>query len=424
MISKKNRYQNNRQNNFQNNSRHKDRSRKQKTYTNNYEHESFYDFESYEKIDPNEKYNENDSNIQYLYNLTSEFSEVCRKCEISKKNFISNNSFHAHIRVCKNQSVKVTTSSFVKISNFSIIEFSTSITVDNEFEFRSYRYVTIWIIVALQTPVEAVTDNECVVFLIDEAYLRQILSAKKFIKMTVFINVREIKNAFRESDFYLLLNLYLNEIFRDLSAREYFRKEIHIVNDLKCKIFLNMNILKAKQMTFNMKDKTMILFTCKDLIVFIRIAPKSNARIRRVIHFKNQTVISVKAVAQMLIYFKKKRFSDDRNYFFESDQKQLAIALSEMNDFYAHVCEGNLICVQIKNDRNVAVKISQKVRFGTLTEYEEEECYQLNEIYHDVAIVISVKQMKIWFENSNNYEAFHDTENSKFIFENFFFQNF
>ena len=368
---KKDRYQNNRQNNFQNNFRHKNKSRKQKAYTNNYEHESFYDFESYEEIDPNEKYDENDSDIQYSYNLISEFFEVCKKCETSKKNFISNNSFHAHIRVCKDQLIKMTTSSFVKISNFSIIEFSIFITVDNEFEFRSYRYATIWIIVALQTSVKIVIDSECVVFLIDEIYFRQILSAKKFIKMIVFINVREIENVFRENNFYLFLNLYLNEVFKNSSAREYFRREIHIVNNLKCKIFLNMNILETKQVTFNMKNKIMILFTCKNLIVFIRITSKSNARIRRVIYFKDQTVISVKAIAQMLIYFKEKRFSDDRNYFFESDQKQLTIVLNELNDFYVYVCEENLICVQIKNNRNVAVKISRKIRLDTLTKYEK-----------------------------------------------------
>ena len=326
----KNRYQNNRQNNFQNNFRHKNRPREQETYTNNYEHGSFYDFESYEKIDSNEKYDENDSDIQYSYNLISKFFGICRKCEISKENFVSNNSFHVHIHVCKNQSVKMTISSFVKISNFSVIEFSVFIIVNNELEFRNYRYVTVWIIVALQTSVEIVIDNKCAVFLIDEIYFWQILSAKKFIKMIVFINVRSIENAFRENDFYLFLNLYLNEVFRKSPTREYFRKKMHIVNDLKCKVFLNMNILKTKQMTLNMKNKIMILFICKNLIVFIRIVSKSNARIWRVIHFKNQTVILVKAVAQIFIYLKKKRFSDDRNYLFESDQKQLAVVLNEI----------------------------------------------------------------------------------------------
>ena len=242
--------------------------KKQKTYANNYE--SFYDFESYKK------YDENDSNIQYSYNIILEFFEICKNAKFQKKNFVSNNSFHVYIRICK-KLFKMTMSSFVKISNFSIIKFSIFIIVDNEFEFRNYRYVIVWIIVALQTSVKIMIDNECVVFLIDEIYFQQILFAKKFIKMIFFINVRKIKNVFRENDFYLFLNLYLNEIFKKSSTNEYFRKKIHIVNDLKCKIFLNMNILKIKQMIFNMKNKIINFFTCKNLIVFIRIISKLNA---------------------------------------------------------------------------------------------------------------------------------------------------
>ena len=153
-----------------------------------------------------------------------------------------------------------------------------------------------------------VIDNECAVSLINGIYLRQILFAKKFIKIIVFINVRKIKNLFCENDFYLFSNLYLNKIFKNSSTREYFRKKIHIVNDLKCKIFLNMNILKTKQMTFNIKNKIIIFFTCKDLVVFIRIISKSNVRIWRMMHFKNQTIISIKTVMQMFIYFKKNDF--------------------------------------------------------------------------------------------------------------------
>ena len=63
----------------------------------------------------------------------------------------------------------------------------------------------------------------------------------------------------------------------------------------------------------------MMIFTCKDLIIFIKIALKSNARIRRVIHFKNQTVISFKSITQISIYMKNKLLSNDKNYFFESN---------------------------------------------------------------------------------------------------------
>ena len=406
------RYQNNRQDNFQDNSRHKDRPREQEAYTGNYEHGSSYDSEPYEEIDPNEEYDGDDPDIQYSYNLTPESPGVCRKCGAPRENFASNNSFHAHIRACK-EPVKVTPPPPVEIPNLPVIESSAPTTVGNGLGFRSYRYATVWIIVALQTPVEAVADSGCAVSLIDEAYLRQILPAEKAIKMTAPINVRGIGNAFRESDSYLLLDLYLDGVSRGSPARGYFRREVHIVNDLKCKVLLGMDILGAEQVTLNMKDKTMVLPTCKDLVVPIRIAPKPNARIRRVVHSKDQTVIPAKAVAQVPTYLKGKRLPDDRDYLFEPDQEQLAAALGELGGFYAHVCGGNLACVQVKNDRDVAVKIPRRARLGTLTEYEEEGCYQLDGAYHDVAVVTSVKQMKAWFENSDSYGAFHGTEDSE-----------
>ena len=77
----------------------------------------------------------------------------------------------------------------------------------------------------------------------------------------------------------------------------------------------------------------------------------------------------------MFIYFKKKRFFNDKNYFFKSNQKQLTAVLNEMNDFYAYICKKNLICIQIKNDKNVIIKILRKIRFDILIEYEKEKCY-------------------------------------------------
>ena len=94
-----------------------------------------------------------------------------------------------------------------------------------------------------------------------------------------------------------------------------------------------MDIFESKRITLNMIDKSMIVFICKNLIVFIRIILKPNARIRRVMHFKNQTLISVKSMTQVFIYFKKKRFFDDKNYLFESNQKQLTAALKKSKVF-------------------------------------------------------------------------------------------
>ena len=63
------------------------------------EHFSNENAKTYEEINSNEK-NDGKSNEQYVYILSSESFEVCKKCGTFKKKFSFNNIFHNHIRVC------------------------------------------------------------------------------------------------------------------------------------------------------------------------------------------------------------------------------------------------------------------------------------------------------------------------------------
>ena len=189
-------------------------------------------------------------------------------------------------------------------------------------------------------------------------------------------------------------NLYLNDESKNTFFREYFRREVHVIKNLKCKFFFEMNILKAKQIIINLINKIMMIFTCRNLIIFIKIAFKSNARIRRVIHFKNQAVISFKSITQISIYMKNKSLSNDKNYCFELNQQQLTIFLKQLNNFYTHVCHGNVTEVHVKNDKNMTVKISRRTRLKTLIEYETKKCYQIDDEYHEITMISNIRNMK------------------------------
>ena len=169
--------------------------------------------------------------------------------------------------------------------------------------------------------IEIVTNIECAVFFINEKYFRKLLFDENVIKMIVSINVKNIKNVHKKCDIYVFFDLYLNDESKNTFFREYVRREIHIIKNLKCKFFLEMNILKAKQIIINLINKIMMIFTCRNFIIFIKIAFKLNARICRVIHFKNQIVISFKSITQISIYMKNKLLSNDKNYFFKSNQQ-------------------------------------------------------------------------------------------------------
>ena len=157
-----------------------------------------------------------------------------------------------------------------------------------------------------------------------------------------------------------------------------------------------------------------MIFTCRNLIVFIKIAFKSNAQIRRVIHFNNQAVIFFKSVTQISIYMKNKSLSDNKNYLFKLNQQQLTIFLKQLNDFYIYVCHDNVTEIYVRNDKNMTVKISRWIRLKTLIEYKTEECYQIDDEYHEVTMISNIQNMKIWFQNvSNDFttsEFFHESK--------------
>lgn len=199
--------------------------------------------------------------------------------------------------------------------------------------------------IVIKSLIETVTNTECVVLLINKTYFREILSEIKFIKMTTSINVKRLRNAFHEINNYALLNVFLNDTSKKKSARGHIHKKFHLIKDLKCKVLLSVDIFAAEQVTFNTANKIMVIFTCKNLIVLIKIASKSNARIKRVIYFKDQTLILSKSIIKVLIYLKEKRLSDNKDYLFESNQEQFTSALKNVDGFYAHVCDAYMICV-------------------------------------------------------------------------------
>ena len=119
-------------------------------------------------------------------------------------------------------------------------------------------------------------------------------------------------------------------------------------------------------------------------------------------------------MTQISIYMKNKLLSNDRNYFFESNQQQLTIFLKQLNDFYTHVCHGNVAEVHVKNDKNMTVKISRRARLKILIEYEIQDCYQINNVYYEMTMMNNIKEVEAWFQNeSNNFtisEFFYESE--------------
>ena len=55
----------------------------------------------------------------------------------------------------------------------------------------------------------------------------------------------------------------------------YIKRELHIINNLLIKIFIEMNIINLKKMNINVKHKIIIINACENIIILMLITIKS-----------------------------------------------------------------------------------------------------------------------------------------------------
>lgn len=231
--------------------------------------------------------------------------------------------------------------------------------------------------------IEEVANIDCAMSLIDVRYLTIIISFAKIIKMNAAMNVRDIDNVLHECESYVMLNFYLDDLFNDKKARGHIHREFHIVNDLKCKLLMSLDIMTSKQMIINLIDKSLFISMCDNLVVSIRINSKSNSRITRVMHSKVSIIISLNSVTSISIYMRDKKLLFNRDFLFESNHEKLSFSLEVMRDLYTHVCDCNMNFVHVRNDLFTSVIVSSRTRLDVLIEYEEKNCFQIDLAYHE-----------------------------------------
>jgi hypothetical protein len=344
--------------------------------------------QSFEDIDSTEENDRDDQNDQFVYNLNINFSRICKKCNAKRKTFKSNNAFHSHIRVCKSDETKIDILSRQKSKNVFIVRSSVKDTIKKDYNFRFYQYAIVWMQISLKkTSIKEVANTKCVMSLIDWKYLTTILLEVNILNMFASINVRDIKNILHQFNSYVILDFYLLDIVDEKKVKEHIHREFHIVNEVKCKILMRLNIMISKEMTINLTNKSFVIFICENLVISIRINFKSNSRIRRIIHSKKSIKIFSNSIVSISTYLRDKKLSSNKDFFFELNNDILTKSLSDLDEFYTHVCDCNLAFVHVRNVMISSMIISSKTRLNILTEYEKEKCFQMKLELHEWVVI-------------------------------------
>ena len=332
---------------------------------------------------------------------------VQRVCIHCKTKFLFNNKLHRHLRqrACQSnffidsfvkifrqqnfillarqsESVKIFYQSIKKIifnlaakTSAKIIIFFVSINIDFDYEFRKWHYVQIQIIHAVDFTifiVEKYFDFDCTMSLMNRNFLTTV-SHDEIRTTTQSIRVRDIDFRQHDNSKYVKLKFYIRDkTIIDKSATIHFRREMHVVNDLKIKILIDINIIESEIIDVLMNNNILHIESC-DVIAFIIIKFKNNdEQINRIIRVITIVIISSHFTITIIVKFRDKSMSIDRNYFFHFISN---VRLESNNEFFVYIVDVNVDVVQIRNATNKFCIISRNVKIDKLHDFEKKNCY-------------------------------------------------
>jgi hypothetical protein len=108
--------------------------------------------------------------------------------------------------------------------------------------------------------------------LIDRFYLMKILPQAEIHHVSASIRVRGIDIAVHNCFEYIVLKLFIPEL-KEIAK---LIRQTHVVNNLRAKFLMNMNILRSEEIIIDISRRKMILPLCENLkvVILLRDTPR------------------------------------------------------------------------------------------------------------------------------------------------------
>ena len=163
------------------------------------------------------------------------------------------------------------------------------------------------------------------------------------------------------------------------------KRDVHLINDLQTKMFINVDIIKSKKMIFNFQINKFIINNCDMIALLICRLFRNYRCVNYIINIQHAIIISTYIIIKM--FFKFKNFSKlliRRNFFFQFNST--LFQLNEENDVMTHVLNVKIIFVHVKNAINKLILLSKHIKLNRIINFKKKDCYATNII--DVYLII------------------------------------
>ena len=201
-----------------------------------------------------------------------------------------------------------------------LVQFTAESVKETNYAFQEWKYAmfkALWY-TKNSAKYDVYTNIKCTMFLSDKKFIKSITSnfTTKIRKLMSLISIRDIKNKIHNSDEYILMNDFIKEtLLNDTSAIAFFQREVHLINNLKMKMLIDIDILSSKRIQINLNDKILQINSCQDIIIKINIITWKKANLKRIVRFQEKIIVSSHVFLKILV--KIKDLSKNQDFIFK-----------------------------------------------------------------------------------------------------------
>ena len=290
---------------------------------------------------------------------------TCRRCN---EFFYSNNKLHKHVKQCRVDSIV----NFNASKNVSIVEFIVNKEQSKDYDFKSWHYVCVRASITSNLSTnELCLNSDTIMFIENRQYILNRLSKTFVFRINESIRIRNIDTIWHDIFEYVMIDFYIFEVtVANTFDKTHFIREIHLIDNLSIKIFIDVNVITSKEMIIDVDRQTVTINNC-DVTTKLHVISRDK-RVNRVIKFLKQLIISSHTHITISIKIREQTLSTNRDYFFHSLKNS---RLKAKDDFFAHIIDVNLIVVQVRNSTNQSITIFRNFKLEKLNDYDEKDCF-------------------------------------------------
>ena len=177
----------------------------------------------------------------------------------------------------------------------------------------------------------------------------------------------ELRTETHHYDEYIILIIYLPDNNDWLAI---IIKEMHIINNLKAKMLIDINILISKNISIMLLSRKAIVSSCDNIELSLTVITQLINSVWKAIMTHKNMIIQLRSHTNVLIV--KTALPQNCDLLFKSD------CHTENTAIYVYIVDYTLLTVQVQNDSDVSLVISWKTCLSHIVKYEVNKYYLVN----------------------------------------------